>query len=383
MWPLPRPPFAVLPRHNKDGASVLSLLRSLLVRFRPLPGCALVLAVLAVACGAKERPPVLGDPLVDGGSVGVDSGPVLFTDSGPIERNCGVGPDGGVCACADEALLGDPPTLYYVLDRSGSMNLDNKWSTIQVALEKVMIALGPRAQVGAAVFPDPSYDGCRPGVPVFGPWRGDAPAGTPGPTDVALLETLGHMGANGGTPTAASLVTLAPIIEAIQGKTYVILATDGGPNCNDGPSCTYATCTDNLDGTDPTDCPPKGPTNCCDDAHAGKQSCLDAQPTIDAVTALANAGIPVYVVGVPGSAPYAALLDQLAVAGGTARGTEPQYYAVSSTDQAALLAAMSKIAAKITGTCTLTLDQAPPDPTLVNVFLDGTVLPQSGPTAGR
>ncbi|HEY8042405.1 MAG TPA: VWA domain-containing protein, partial [Polyangiaceae bacterium] len=41
--------------------------------------------------------------------------------------------------------------------------------------------------------------------------------------------------------------------------------------------------------------------------------------------------------------------------------------------------AMSKIAAKITGTCTLTLDHVPPDPGLLNVYLDGQPLPQAGP----
>ena len=97
------------------------------------------------------------------------------------------------------------------------------------------------------------------------------------------------------------------------------------------------------------------------------------------MTALASAGIPVYVVGVPGSAPYATLLDELAVAGGTARGSEPQYYAVDTDDQAALESAMSKIAAKITGSCTLTLNAVPPDPSLSTCSSTARWSPQSGP----
>lgn len=345
---------------------------------RPHLGPALALAALALpgACGQPSHPPLLGDPLADGGSVGVDSGgPSLFDGSGPIEKNCGTGPDGGVCACADEPLLGDPPTLYYVLDRSGSMNDSNKWSTVQIALERIMIALGPRASVGAAVFPNPTgtTDQCAPGIEVFPPTRGDAPAGTPGPADTALLEILGHIGANGGTPTAATLAALAPRIEGIGGKTYVILATDGGPNCDANATCGSDMCTYNIEGQ--PKCPPGG-ANCC---AMNADGCLDAQPTIDAVTALATAGVPVYVVGVPGSAPYAALLDQLATAGGTARSSEPLYYRVDTADQAAFMAAMSQIAAKIAGSCTITLDHTPPDPSLINVFLDGSVLPQSGP----
>jgi hypothetical protein len=215
-------------------------------------------------------------------------------------------------------------------------------------------------------------------VQVFPPTRGDAPAGTAGPVETAFLETLGRIPANGGTPTAATLKSLAPAIEAIAGKRYVILATDGGPNCDATASCSADMCTYNIESQ--PGCPPGGPPDCCTNGNDGAGlSCLDSQPTIDGVTALAAAGVPVYVVGVPGSAPYADLLDQLATAGGTARGSEPQYYAVDTTDQAALYAAMSQIAAKIAGTCVLTLNQAPPDPSLLNVFLDAMVLPQAGP----
>jgi hypothetical protein len=308
---------------------------------------------------------------------------LLVGDGAIPEKSCALGPEGGVCACADEPLLGDPPTLYYVLDRSGSMNDLNKWGTVQSVLDKVMIGLGPRARFAAAVFPDPSQNACAPGVQVFplppgGPVLGDAPAGTLGTTDLAMLETLSRIAASGGTPTAATLTGLAPTIEAISGKVYVILATDGGPNCDIAANCTAASCTLNLDNA--PQCPTGGPPNCCDPStgEGDNLSCLDAQPTVDAVAALAAAGIPVYVVGVPGSQPYADVLDQLAVAGGTQRGSEPQYYAVDSTDEAVLFAAMSKIAAKIAGTCSLTLNQAPPDPSLINVFLDGKVLPQSG-----
>lgn len=343
-----------------------------------LTGPALAVA-LAAACGSTSRPPELGDTSGNPeASIGDDGGPSLIGDGGLLEKSCGVGPDGGVCACADEPLLGDPPTLYFMLDRSGSMNDSNKWITIQLTLEQLMIDLGPRAKVGAAVFPDPSQDACAPGVQIFAPARGDAPAGTAGPTDLALLERLGTIAADGGTPTAATLQVLAPSIEAIAGAKYVILATDGGPNCDASASCTSATCTYNIE--DQPGCPPGGTPNCCDDPdYGGALSCLDANPTIAAVTALAQAGVPVYVVGVPGSAPYAELLDELAMAGGTARGSEPQYYAVDTSDQAALYGAMSKIAAKIAGNCTLTLNQAPPDPTLLNVYLDGSVLAQAGP----
>jgi len=331
---------------------------------------------LAAGCGTADRPAEFGDtPGETDAAVGPEVG--SFGDGAAVEKSCGVGPDGGVCACADETLLGDPPTLYFLLDRSGSMNDSDKWITIQITLGQIIIDLGPRAQVAAAVFPDPTQDGCVPGLEVFPPTRGDAPAGTAGPTALTFLETIGRIPASGGTPTAATLLALAPHIESIKGKTYVILATDGGPNCDATATCATNMCTDNIENQ--PGCPPAGPNCCANASYGGALACLDAQPTIDAVTALATTGIPVYVVGVPGSSPYATLLDELAMAGGTARGSEPQYYAVDTTDQAALYSAMSKIAAKIAGSCVLTLDQVPPDPLLLNVFLDGTALPQAGP----
>jgi hypothetical protein len=336
------------------------------------------------ACASESRPPELGDTVVtvDAGDTGVatvdtDGGGSLLGGGGLVEKSCGVGPDGGVCACADEPLIDDPPTLYFLLDRSGSMSDSNKWLNVQFTLEKLMIDLGPRAKVGAAVFPDPSRDGCAPGLQIFAPTRGDAPAGTPGPTDLAFLELLGSIPASGGTPTAATLRDIAPAIEKIPGEKYVILATDGGPNCNASATCTSAMCTLNIESDE--GCTPGGADCCIDPNLGGPDACLDADPTVAGVTALAQAGVPVYVVGVPGSAPYADLLDELALAGGTGRGTEPQYYAVDTPDQAAFASVMSKIAGQIAGSCTLTLNQVPPDPTLLNVFLDGKVIAQTGP----
>jgi hypothetical protein len=336
--------------------------------------------MLAAGCGTEERPPTLGGGSFDAG-VRTDAGPPAFVDAGAHEPTCSVGVEGGVCACTDEPLLGDAPTLYFVLDHSGSMNDSNKWATIQFTLEKVWIELGPRVRVAAAVFPDLSSVACAPGRQVFPasgpPVRGDVPSGTPGPNETALATALSTISARGGTPTAATLSALAPSIEAIGGKTYVILATDGGPNCDAAAECDASSCTDNIDEI--PGCPAGGPPNCCTPSSGGPLDCLDADPTIAAVTALAAAGVPVYVVGVPGSEPYANLLDALAVAGETARGDEPRYYAVASADQTAFEAALSAIAAQVAGTCTFTLDNAPSNSLLVNVFLDGTPLPQAGP----
>jgi hypothetical protein len=334
---------------------------------------------LAAACGTVQRPHELVDS--NDGADGDDTGNSLIPDVTPPPPPCPklIGPDGGVCACLDQPLLVDAPSIYFVLDRSGSMSDFNKWGTVQSVIGYVMESLGPRAFFGAAVFPA-SYDntGCTPGNEVYGMRRGDSPAGTIGPATLAMLKTLRSIPAAGGTPTAATLAGLTQHLYGIGGKIYVILATDGGPNCDPSTQCPTSSCTYNIEQQ--MGCPSNG-ANCCDPKNGGTWlACLDSQPTLSAVQTLAKNGIPVYVVGLRGSdyPPYAALLDQLAVAGGTARGTEPQYYSVTNTDEASLQTALKKIAAKITGTCTFSLGNTPPDPTLVNVFLDDNLLPQQG-----
>ncbi len=302
-----------------------------------------------------------------------------MSDASPSVPTCNLGPNGNVCACVDQALLGEVPNLYFVLDRSGSMNESGKWGTIVNVLTQVVLELGPRVNVGVAVFPNPAEtpskaapgvpDECAVGIPLVSLSPGDARSGLLGPTATEILTALGRIGAQGGTPTAATLSALLPLLQTFPGKTYVVLATDGGPNCNSNAMCSAAGC--ELDIESSPGCMTN--TNCCASGSGSSLDCLDADPTTSAVQALAANGFPVYVVGIPGSAPYATLLDALATAGGTARepnGPGPQYYNVATTDEPAFQAALFQVAAKVTGTCTLKLDAVPPNPNLVNVFLD-------------
>jgi hypothetical protein len=335
-----------------------------------------VAVVAAGACGdGVSRPPLLGDPAVDASSPAPAS--TSFVEPSVAPPSCNLGPEGGVCACVDQPLVLDPPTMYFVLDTSGSMSDDHKWRSVQLVVGNLVTDIGPRARFGAAAFPDErASSACAAGGEVFPPTQGDPTAGTEGPTARNLLSVLGAIPASGGTPTAATLQSLTSHLLGLGGKTYVILATDGGPNCDASLVCDNSGCEPNIEGAD--GCSATGP-NCCTGSTGNSLSCLDAQATIDAVTTLANGGVPVYILGAPGSEPYANLLDELAVAGNTARESSPKYYAVTTATTSAFTQAMSSIAAKITGSCTLQLDQVPPEPDLVNVFLSEQVLPSSGP----
>lgn len=331
---------------------------------------AVLLAMLA-GCGS-ERPPPAGNATFTPGGAGVTGG---FSDGGTTNKppGCGQKDDGTFCDCIDVPLFAEAPNMYFVLDRSGSMAENNKWGKVRLVVAQILRGLGPRANFGATLFPgfDDSMS-CSPPREVLPITPGDLPGTQDGPTTKKLL-TATQSGPSGGTPTGEALRSVLPIVTKAKGKTFVILATDGGPNCNAGASCGADQCQPNIEGV--AGCAPTGPS-CCEPPSGFRESCLDSAATNSAVAALKAAGIPVYVIGLPGTAAYASLLDQLAVSGGTALPASPKYYKIDSTSDNVLLTALKKIAAQIVATCEFKLKEAPAQANQVNVYLDEVVLPK-------
>jgi von Willebrand factor type A domain len=334
-----------------------------------LAGIAAAGSTVLAACGA-DRPPLSTG---EGTTTFRDAGPVFDLDGAPVREECGKFADGGPCGCVELSLLTDVPNLYFIVDRSGSMADGGKLSAVRVAIGSVVSKLGPRASVGAALFPDARAGPCSAGAEVMPVRRGDAPAGKGGPTTLTLLATT-NVAPSGGTPTATTVRALTEKLASLKGRTYAILATDGGPNCNELHACDVSQCMANIESA--PGCPPNAQPNCCDPTIYGPGNCLDGEATIDAVAALHAAGVSTYVIGVPGSGAYASLLDQMAEVGGTARATSPKYFRVDTTDESSLDLALAQIAAKTTGTCFLPLSPDPPDPNRVNVYLDDVVVPK-------
>jgi hypothetical protein len=335
------------------------------------------LPVLLMACaGTGERDPrgfvhTNRPPMPDGGG--------------------GVTLDGGNTVCGEfcgETFLHEvtePKNLYFVLDRSGSMVVPmpdsslTRYQTARAVLASLLRVIGHRVRYGAAAFPTTrNPDDCSAGGQVFPPTLGGLPPCEGGDDEVleTFLARLGTLVPLGATPTAATLRAIRPSLAELDGETYVVLVTDGAPNCNLEATCASDTCTLNIEGATVSGQACDGDFNCCDPALTGEGMggyCVDADDTEAAVAELAEDGIATYVVGMPGAEAYATLLGRLAVAGGTARedGAVP-YYAASDSD--ALHEALHAIGTGIALRCSIELDSPPSDPSLVNVYFDGEVV---------
>lgn len=279
-------------------------------------------------------------------------------------------------SCSRKALrlrvVEEPPNLYFVLDRSGSMAesmpgvQSNKYAAVRQAVVALVKKLGSHVNVGAAVFPAAGRL-CQPGEEVFATTRGDDLAGSDvdGPVTTAFAEAI-NVVTLGYTPTASTLQNLLPTLSKLSGKKAVVLATDGGPNCNADARCDASECISNIQQV--SGC--SSSANCCSPSAGpdAPRMCLDREPTLEAVRALKEADISTYVIGIPGSQAFTELLSDLAEAGGTARKNEPRYYAVGDVD--ALVAALEQIGGELV-TCDMSLDELPLEPGDVKVFLDG------------
>lgn len=328
----------------------------------------------SVACSGSERP----DPSkLVGPSVAPTATPTSGVSAPPP------------AACNDfcgETFLPEVhtfPNLYFLVDRSYSMSEIvagtplSKYDMARRVLGKLLTVIGHRVRYGASVFPYEA-DGCGPGHEVFPPAVGGLPAcdGTPDATLTQFLRSFGNYAPDGATPTAAALSALRSELRALDGDTYLVLLTDGAPNCDFEAVCGASECTLNIEGQSLGHDACTASFNCCDPANAGLDAggnCVDADATERQVAWLADRGIPTYVVGMPGAAPYAAVLNRLAVAGGTARDGDTSYYAVN--DQAELEDALYAIGTGIAISCSIELDAPPEDPTRVNVYFDGDVVP--------
>lgn len=325
------------------------------------------------------------------GAGGTTSGgaPVL-TFGGRTESGAG-GEAGEDDQCGGQEVRAAPVNvnLLFVIDRSESMTglpegfTRSKWLTTISALEESLDAIRGKLAVGLQFFPDPSESSA------------DVGCGMPSGDEIAIpiaaeeehvdsiVEALGDATPGGSTPAAAALALALEYFTngegaALEGKRHVLLALDGGPNCNPDSSCGADTAADRalctLTYDKPDSCGENAPFNCCSGQPEG---CLDADRVTDQVDALREAGVTTLVVGMPGSESYGDVLDSLAEAGGLqADDDSPKYYKVADPD--AVREALASLPFELIRSCELELEKEPPNTDEVNVYLDGAVVPKEG-----
>lgn len=253
-----------------------------------------------------------------------------------------------------------PAEVYLVIDRSGSMNdpgasqNKSKWQELKAAVDTALGQFEKQINFGVLLYPT------GPECATSGPQVAFAEGNRK-----AIMASLEATTPAGGTPTAAALNNAAASLASLGTKDVpkaIVLATDGGPNCNyflsamNGCSCSNATapyCCTNY------------PASC-----AFGSSCLDDQGTLDTIKNLkANDNIDTFVIGLAGTAEYEGLLNKMATEGGQPQmGGQTDYYAV--TDQNSLLDAIKKIAVSVIS-CEIQLDAPPTYPDKVTVYIDG------------
>jgi hypothetical protein len=248
------------------------------------------------------------------------------------------------------------PAVMLVVDRSGSMRPSDggrvgadRLTPSVAAVRSVVERMQQDIQFGLMRFPSDAE--CGTGRVDISPTLSASAAIGP------LLSTTR---AEGLTPTAASLRNVIGAFASVQGDRYVVLVTDGAPNCNGSSNGFTCRCLQ----PDPTACWLE-PLHCLDDAEM-----------TSAVQSLLTVGIKTFVLGYEVGAEAATVLDRAAAAGGTMRSTH-----IRVANQNELSQALAEITGEVVS-CAYDLGTAPDDPAYVRVTIDGRTIPYMDSTGG-
>jgi len=374
--------------------------------------CATLLAAVVTASGCSKE-----DKNGDSSSNAGSSGEGGAENAGTSGQSGAAGEDGSnsesvtVCDVPDELVQCGATAqeadynivnMLLVIDKSGSMNDvpdgfdQSKWGAMRQAVTAAVENTQGLVKFGLLMYPYSATStipatGCEDtnnccSVP-SGVTAINVPVDSVDKSGPDIEQALNDTEPGGGTPTAEALsraydyfVTGAGA--SLSGAKYVLLATDGGPNCDTSLTCDADTCTANLDG----DCP-ASVDNCCS-AEKYHYVCLDDGGVRDQIERLAGESIPTFVVGIPGTEAYASYLDGFADAGGVgSSGTDHTYYEVSASGGVdALIDTFTSITTSLVRDCTVNLPERNAsdlfDSSLVNVAINCDVVTKDDPDGG-
>ena len=315
-----------------------------------------VLALLVlVGLAACSPGSAVGDPSSAAGSGGAASLNLSAGAGGQVAVKL----DGGSastptsilnCGNSASSMTQLPADLLLVLDRSGSMTNSisddsacdpasgtcaQRWTTMIAAMRTVLAASPTSIRWGLKFFSTPGLSSGSGSTPVGCVVTSDmeVPIGTDSAS--AITASIVATSPNYNTPTRAAIEVSVAYLNAVQdGRSkYILLATDGQPNCP---------------------------------ATGDVATASDLDPAMDAIAAARATGIAVYVIGV---GPSAGNLDEMAVRGGTNK-----FYPALSPQ--ALTAALNAIVGTV-ASCVYTMASPPPDPNNLGVYLDKQLVLES------
>ncbi len=327
--------------------------------------CAL-LAVAAAGCGAKTG--LLVPDVESPHDATLDVTDVTDVTDVPRVRGCVPGHFTLASREAD-ALL--------VIDRSGSMaqGLDgrrgaSKWTLLRAALASTLPRFQDVIHVGALFYPEDGAD-TRTAACTFAnvPTVDIAPAYGAASRVLSVFDTTEP---GGSTPTAAALLRAYTYFVRHPSTTrapYIVLATDGAPNCNGGLDPSTCVCAGGGGG--------RGGRGGCGGGDANR--CLDDRRTVAQIEQIASnpvTPIPTFVIGIADTADptFASTLTAMAVAGGrpnrTASGA-PTYYDVRQEgDLTRAFTAVQNAIAR----CTLVAPSHPSSRDTITLTVDGAAV---------
>jgi hypothetical protein len=349
-----------------------------------------LLLAVAAGCGESKEGSLLDDAGGEGtgatGTGGKLGGLGAMGGDDGMGQGGGLGSgEGGADSCGSTRLEAVLPSMLLVVDKSASMDQtppdfsSTKWDALYTALETTFGDAAGNINFGLDLYPAVEAETCEM------PSSEEIVVPIQSGGDVLILDELGTTDPSGGTPTAAALERALDYFTtgegaSLKGEKFVLLATDGGPNCNKDLTCGPEACTLNIEDKCPAN------TNCCDPVDSndpdGQEKCLDEDASVAAVAALAAAGIKTFVVGIPGTEAYAATLDLLAAESGvTNPGAPPDYFAVSAdgSDAGGLSDVLKTITTELIRSCRLELEEVPPNTRELYVVVDGELIVRDDP----
>ena len=274
--------------------------------------------------------------------------PTICLNPGDVDcmRACGLDAIPVAKVAADVLIIFDQSVSMIDPATGGSCGnptpCGSKWMEMTTAVEKVVAQTDKTISWGLKLFADMGACGVAPGatVPVA---VGNGPM---------IAAALAATGPRGHTPTRLAVQAGAAYLASLATPSpkYILLATDGIPNCIPGNK---------------------------------SQTAYDMAGAAQAVADAAAMGIPTFVLGVGtgGSSMDAMVFDPtltaLATAGGKPRAGTPNYYHVSSS--ADVVAALGAIQGQV-NSCVFNLNQVPPDPTNIAIRATGGAKIPKDPT---